>query len=620
LDIRAIKIAAVSATTVGLLFLWFLASRTQVPTVSIGQVGATMNLAYVRLEGRVIRGPTYVPDPLSLAFWLADDTGQIYVAAYRHEAEELVAAGRIPTLGDGVSLTGTLRVEQDFTSLTISAADQVIVTRAKPSDRSVAEIDPHSELERVRLRGQVRDIRVPYQGLTLIGLRDATGAIDIAVPQETQTLTGDLPTLAPGQTIEVEGTVTLYRGTPQLTLTDAANIATLDERAEVAPHRIVSQIGPGSVGDWIGVQGFVNKVTPFSAGVKLTLDDGSGQITLLLWQDLYDELTGTTPLEEGTAVSVCGQVAEYHGQLELIPELPVDVQVTGLPHPKDPHRASTPTDLTPTAMPTSTPEAKETSVVSPSATLPPDRDEGTRKSTIASPTPTPSGTPTSTPSDTPTPTPSGTPTPTPSDTPTPTAAITATPMGDVSTERIGETLTVCGQVVRTASFSTGFKFTLDDGTGQIVLLLWQDVYDDVADIAGLNVGATVLVVGKVGQYNGELQITPLEASDVKITAASGRPVAPRREIGSLSPTDVGTLVEIEGDVNHVEGFSSGLRVFVTDGTGQVQLLLWQNVADRVPGREQLLVGARVKAVGQVEEYKGTLQVVPHLPVDVQVLP
>jgi RPA family protein len=154
---------------VGLLFLWFLASHTEVPTVPIGQVGATMNLAYVRLEGRVTRGPSFDADSHYLTFWLADDTGEIYVAAYRHEAEDLIATGRVPALGDQISVVGTLRVREGFVSLTINAPDQIVVTRAEPSDRSVAEVDPYSELERVRLRGQVRGIRLPYEGLTLIG-------------------------------------------------------------------------------------------------------------------------------------------------------------------------------------------------------------------------------------------------------------------------------------------------------------------------------------------------------------------------------------------------------------------------------------------------------------------
>ena len=192
-------------------------------------------------------------------------------------------------------------------------------------------------------------------------------------------------------------------------------------------------------------------------------------------------------------------------------------------------------------------------------------------------------------------------------------------MGEIDAGRVGETLTLRGQVTGTASLSGGFKFTLDDGTGQIVLLLWGDVYDAVANVAGLNTGATVLVTGEIGEYEGELQITPAEAGKVLVEAVGSGPDAPRREIGSLSAADAGALVEIEGSISRVEGFSSGLRVYVTDGTGEVQLLLWQNVADRVPDREKLVAGAQVRAIGEVGEYKGTLQVVPRLPFDVEVL-
>jgi len=706
--IRTIKIAAVGVTAVGLLFLWFLASQTEVPTVPIGQVGATMNLAYVRLEGRVTRGPSFDADSHYLTFWLADDTGEIYVAAYRHESEDLIATGRVPVLGDQISVVGTLRAREDFTSLTINAADQVVVTKMEPSDRSVAEVDPYSELERVRLRGQVRGIRSPYEGLTLIGLRDATGAIEIAVPEETLALTGNLPTLMPGQVVEVAGTVTFYKGTPQLTLTDVADITLLAESADVAPTLLVSEIGTETVGHWVVVQGLITRLAPFSAGVKFTLDDGSGEITLLLWQDLYDELAAITALKEGAAVTVCGQVSEYQGQVELIPELAIDVQLTAAPPPPKtlaigmlteadvglrvqlagtlsepdpfsagvkftlddgtghitlllwqetydevaatqalrasaevsvageiaeyrgaleiiPRRAADvtvtgytpPPTPTPTEAPTATPTLRPKPPPTPTGTPPPTPTPLPTPTFTSPPTLTPLPTPTFTPPPTLTPLP--TPTPLPTDTPSPTPAIPTTPMGEINAGRVGETLTLRGQVTGTASFSGGFKFMLDDGTGQIVLLLWGDVYDAVANVAGLNTGATVLVTGEIGEYEGELQITPAEAGEVLVEVTDSGPDAPRREIGSLSAADAGALVEIEGSISRVEGFSSGLRVYVTDGTGEVQLLLWQNVADRVPDREKLVAGTQVRAIGEVGEYQGTLQVVPRLAFDVEVL-
>lgn len=700
--IRAIKIAAVSVTAVGFLLLWLLARNAQAPTVSIGQVGATMNLAYVRLEGRVTRGPSFDPETRTLAFWLADDSGEIYVAAYRRQAEDLLAAGRIPALGDRTSVVGTLRVREDFCSLTINAADQVTVTKPEPSDLLAAEIDhPYGELERVRLRGQVRRIHSPYEGLTLIGLRDASGAIEIAVPQETLALTGDLPALSPGQMVAVEGSVTFYKETPQLTLTDVADVTLLAEPVNVAPLRLVSEIGAETVGQWVGLQGFITEVVPFSAGVKLTLDDGSGEIVVLLWQDLYDALSAAATLEEGAGVAVCGQVAEYRGQLELIPELPVDVQLTAARLSLEPRAIGTLTraDVGRRVQLSGALGGPEPFSAGVKFTL----DDGTGQITlllwqqtydevaarqilkagdgvrvagevaeyrgeleiiprraadvtvlveaVPSPTdtPSPAGTPTPTPTfqvfctpppckedevyycpgdcpggcgaecATPTLLPTDTPTPVASAVESPTPAIVTTPLGEIDAGRAGETLTVRGQVADAASFAAGFKLILDDGTGQIVLLLWHEVYDAVDDVAGLNVGATVQASGQVGVYEGELQITPARASEVTVTAPGEGPDAPRRDIGGLSVADVGTLVAIEGVVSRVESFSSGLRVYVTDGSGEVQLLLWQNVAERLPQREKLVAGARVRAVGQVGEYRGTLQVAPRLPFDVAVL-
>jgi len=688
--LRAIKIVAVGMIAVGFLILWLLASRAEPPLVPVGQIGATMNLAYVRLEGQVSRGPNYDSASHTLAFWLTDDTGEIYIAAYRREAQDLIATGRVPALGDQVSVAGTLRLQKDFVSLTLNAAGQLQVTKPEPSERSVAEIDPYSELDRVRLRGQVRGIREPYQGLTLIGLRDATGAIEIAVPEETLALTGALPPLASGQWIKVTGTVTFYQKTPQLTLTRVTDINPSTESGGTVALQPVSGIGPEAIGTWVGVQGFVTSIDPFSAGVKLTLDDASGEITVLLWQDLYDKLSPVTALKEGTAATVYGQVAEYRGQIELLPELPVDVQLAAaLPPPEQfttsptvsPTVTLTPTPTTPlplctpppckkdevyhcpddcpggcgTVCATPTPDTTPTPTFQVVCTPPPcKKDEvyhcpddcpGGCGTVCATPTPTTTPPPTfqvvctpppckkdevyHCPDDCPggcgtvcaTPTLAVTPSPTPTATvsPTPIPLIPTTPMGEVNANRAGEMLTVQGQVTGTANFSAGFKFKLGDDTGQIVLLLWNDTYDAIAGIEGINIGATVKVTGEIGVYEGELQITPAGPGDVTLFVPSSGQDAPHREIGGLSAADVGMAVEIEGDVSRVEDFSHGQRVYVTDGTGEVQLLLWQNVADRLPDGEKLVAGARVRANGQVEEYKGALQVVPCLPFDVVLL-
>ncbi|RLD00247.1 MAG: hypothetical protein DRI77_00910 [Chloroflexi bacterium] len=242
--------------------------------------------------------------------------------------------------------------------------------------------------------------------------------------------------------------------------------------------------------------------------------------------------------------------------------------------------------------------------------------------------------PTSTPAPTETPPPTDTstpkPTPTPADTSTPTLAPTPEPtesalstdviaINTITAAQVGQETTVEGTVVGTSSFSAGFKFTLDDGTGQIALLLWHNVYDNCWDAAEINLGATVRATGEIGQYEGQLQIEPDFGGDVKaITGASAS--APLREIGSLSGGDEGQRVMIEGDIIRVEGRGDWAKLFVGDGSGEVMVFIYQNVLDRIPNNTALgTPGSRVRVVGTIETYQGNLEVIPTLPYDVVVL-
>lgn len=263
----------------------------------------------------------------------------------------------------------------------------------------------------------------------------------------------------------------------------------------------------------------------------------------------------------------------------------------------------------PAATPTTRPLPSPTDTPSPTETFAPTR------------TPPPTATPTSEPTQIPSASPTSRPTPTPASTPTPAVELTA--IGAITAERIGEEVSVKGTVVEAASFSEGFKFTLDDGTGQIVLLMWHDVYDDCWDAGKINLGAEVQATGAVGQYEGTLQIEPGFGGDVKAiegTTAS----APLREISSLSSDDEGKRVMIEGNVLRVEGLPSAVKVFVgSDGTadqGEIVVFIWRNVLDRVKNNAGLgTEGSRVRVVGVVELYKSNLELVPTLPNDVTVL-
>jgi len=318
IPIRAVKIAAILVATVGLAVLWFAAARAEVPLVQIGQAGSMMNMAYVRVQGRCTRTPTYDPQGEYLSFWVDDETGEMLVSAYRAETRALIAQGRVPALGDEVEVAGTLRVREDFLALTLNVPDHLHITRAEPVERAIGEITPGDLYLRVRVRGKVRAVYSPYEGLTLVTIRDETGEIAVAVDENLVALSGPLLTLAAGQPVEVVAAVSLYRDTPQLVPASTADVVPLGEPPSAV--RPIGEVTAGDVGKVLTLRGTLGEPQPFSRGVKFPLSDESGTITLLLWQDVYDGIPDVSRLVAGATVTVTGEIEEYRGELDIVPE------------------------------------------------------------------------------------------------------------------------------------------------------------------------------------------------------------------------------------------------------------------------------------------------------------
>ncbi len=536
ISIRAVQVTAILLATVGLAILWIAAVRAPVPMVQIGQAGATMNMAYVRLEGHCTRSPTYDPESDYLSFWIEDDTGEIRVSAYRAETRQIIAQGRVPAPGDLVEVAGTLRVREDFLSLTVNVPEQLTITRAEPVEREIGTIEPEDQYARVLIRGQVREVYQPYQGLTLITVRDGSGSIPVAVSEDLLTLGSEgaiSPTLpiTTGQSVQVVGAVSLYEDTPQLVPASLADLQPLAQPVAVAVERRIGALTDEDTARPVVVRGTIAEVNPFSAGVKLTLDDGSGSLVVLLWQSVYDGLTPAASLDVGAEVQVQGQLSRYRGELELVPEMAEDVQV-----------------LVAAAPPTET-------------------------------------------------------------------TVGALQAGDV-----GRVVTVRGTIGPPEPFSAGVKFPLDDGMGQITLLLWSSVHEEMP--AELSAGDQVIVTGQVSEYRGELELIPRDASQIEVTErAASQPPSPTptptmtptpipQAIGDLTPADVGRTLTLMGVLGERETFSAGVKFPLRDESGEIVLLLWEEVYAAIPGADRWSAGVEVEVTGRIEEYQGALEIIP----------
>jgi DNA/RNA endonuclease YhcR with UshA esterase domain len=174
-------------------------------------------------------------------------------------------------------------------------------------------------------------------------------------------------------------------------------------------------------------------------------------------------------------------------------------------------------------------------------------------------------------------------------------------------------VTVRGKVVDTSSFSAGFKFLLDDGTGRIQLTLFDSTYRFVPNRAGLNLGADVQVTAEVTEFQGVQELQPDSGRDVQIITPGSSAGVPVTQINQLGKP--GELIAIEGTITDVKGFSAGANVFVDDSTGNVRVTVFSNVLAYVP-QDRLVPGAAVRVYGKVGAFGGALQIVPALGYDV----
>ena len=91
------------------------------------------------------------------------------------------------------------------------------------------------------------------------------------------------------------------------------------------PDTRIGDLSVGDVGRRATVEATIVSVDAFSQGIKYQIHDGSGRITLLLWQDVYDAVLDKERLVVGAGIRATGRVDEYRGELELVPGLGADV-------------------------------------------------------------------------------------------------------------------------------------------------------------------------------------------------------------------------------------------------------------------------------------------------------
>lgn len=319
--VRSLKLLTIALVVAGTLAFVFASRATARPLTAIAAVQPSMNYAYVRIEGVVPAFPSLQDDYLS--FRVLDAGGDLRVSAYRSVVQQLVAQNRVPKPGDRVTVEGTLRIRDDEPSLILNTVDGLTISTPDAPAIKLRALNAMTIGERATVTGQVRRIREISPRLHVLMLREGSATADVLLPID-DAVFGAAPALQEGDWVKVAGGVGEYRDAKQLLPTSASAI---EKTSTPAPDlRPIAALSNDLLGQWVSVQARVDDLRPFAQGMRLMLSEDDATITAVLFDSAWQQVPFSNTLQAGDVLQLQGELSDYRGELEILPELAVDVE------------------------------------------------------------------------------------------------------------------------------------------------------------------------------------------------------------------------------------------------------------------------------------------------------
>ncbi|MCG2678112.1 hypothetical protein L6386_06125 [bacterium] len=200
-------------------------------------------------------------------------------------------------------------------------------------------------------------------------------------------------------------------------------------------------------------------------------------------------------------------------------------------------------------------------------------------------------------------------------------------IAQITRGKIGQLIKCEGKIIDIRTFTKGRSLKISDGSGDIDVVIWDSIYEKIPNKEALQYDAQISVQGVIGEYRGKLQVQPRAPEEIKIVGAKEEvtvapPVAvevPTFSIGQITKDRIGQTVGCQGSVTQYKPFSKGAMLVVSDETGRIVVVLWDNVKNQIMDNRIFIIGNWVSVRGKVGIYREQLQLVPRIADDIKVM-
>ncbi len=155
-----------------------------------------------------------------------------------------------------------------------------------------------------------------------------------------------------------------------------------------------------------------------------------------------------------------------------------------------------------------------------------------------------------------------------------------------------------------------FRITIHDGTGQAVISGYNklDTFREVLGDRFPQPGDIISAVGNLS-ISESWGITMFMASPRRLNLVTREGISDMK-IGEVSIEEKGNIAWFQGTVTAVRTFKSGKSLTISDGSGEIDLTVFNTELSGYP--EHILnalnaEGSRIKFLGTVDEFRGTPQ-------------
>jgi aspartyl/asparaginyl-tRNA synthetase len=209
------------------------------------------------------------------------------------------------------------------------AAGPVNAQKSAPPTQ-IAEITTEYAGKRVTVEGVVESGRA-FKAGQRFKIRDESGAITAVLfdrafkPQ---------PGIDPGAIVRVAGKIDFYKNEAQIVPAGPRDVTVIS----AAPKATVTSLDAFASlekGARVTIGGQIVDANAFSAGFKLSLDDGRGRGRAVLFEKTFDRFAQAHALAIGAQVTLTGAIDDYNGERELVVERVEAVEPVAQPIARD---------------------------------------------------------------------------------------------------------------------------------------------------------------------------------------------------------------------------------------------------------------------------------------------